>query len=66
MGANIFDLLTLTLNFDLLFKNFNIGHIFWMVSDRAFMFHVCIPCEKILLDILYRKLLFIDVGQQAL
>jgi hypothetical protein len=32
IGTIIF-YLTMTLNFDLLFKNFNIGHIFWMVSD---------------------------------
>jgi hypothetical protein len=27
-------------------KNFNIGHIFWMVSDRAFIFHMCVPYDK--------------------
>ena len=27
-------------------KNFNIGHNFWTVSDRAFIFHMCIPCDK--------------------
>ena len=27
-------------------KNFNIGHNFWMISDRAFIFHMCIPCDK--------------------
>ena len=27
-------------------KNFNIGHNFWMVSDRTFMFHMCIPSCK--------------------
>jgi hypothetical protein len=27
-------------------KNFNIGHIFWMVSDRTFIFHMCIPYDK--------------------
>ena len=29
----IFDLVTLTLKFDLLFKNFNLGHNFWTVRD---------------------------------
>ena len=27
-------------------KNFNIGHNFWMLSDRAFIYHMCIPCGK--------------------
>ena len=38
--------LTLTLEIDLLLKNFNLGHNFWMVSDRALIFHMCIPCDK--------------------
>ena len=41
-----FDLVTLNLFFDLLFKNFNIGHNFWIVSDRAFIFHICNSCDK--------------------
>jgi hypothetical protein len=40
------DLLTLTLKLDLLFKNFNVGHIFWMVSDRTFIIHICVPYDK--------------------
>ena len=40
----IFDLVTLT--FDLLFKIFNLGHNLWTVIDRAFIFHMCIPCDK--------------------
>jgi hypothetical protein len=36
----------LTLKFYPLFKNFNIGHIFWMASDRAFIFHMCVPFDK--------------------
>jgi hypothetical protein len=35
-----------TLKFDPLFINFNIGHIFWMASDRAFLFHMCVPYDK--------------------
>ena len=27
-------------------KNFNIGHNFRMVSDKAFMFHMHVPCGK--------------------
>ena len=42
----IYDLVTLTLNFDLLFKNFNPGHNLWTVRDKAFIFDMCIPCDK--------------------
>jgi hypothetical protein len=31
------------------FQKFNIRHIFWMVSDRAFMIHMCVPYDKTLL-----------------
>ena len=42
-----FDLVALTLNFDPLFKNYNLGHNLWTVrSDRAFIFHMYIPCDK--------------------
>jgi hypothetical protein len=34
------------MKFDPLLKNFNIGHIFWMVSDRAFIFHMCVPYDR--------------------
>ena len=27
-------------------KNFNMNHNFWIVSDRAFIYHMYIPCEK--------------------
>jgi hypothetical protein len=37
---------TLTLMFDPLFKNFNIGRIFSMASDKAFIFHLCVPYDK--------------------
>jgi hypothetical protein len=30
-------------------KNFNIGHIFWMVSDRALIFDMCVLYDKTLL-----------------
>ena len=45
-GTIIFDLVTLTLKFDLLLKNFNLGHNFLTRSDRALIFHLCIPCDK--------------------
>ena len=38
-GTVIFDLVTLTLKFDLLLKNFNLGHNFLTTSDRAFIMH---------------------------
>ena len=28
------------------FQNFNLGHNFWNVRDYAFIFHMCIPCDK--------------------
>jgi hypothetical protein len=46
IGTNNFDHVTLTLKFNPLFKNFNIGHIFWMASDRAFIFHMCVSYDK--------------------
>ena len=39
-------IVTLTLKFDLLFKHFNLGHNIETVRDRAFIFHMYIPCEK--------------------
>ena len=46
MGTKIFDLVTLTLTFDLLLKNFNLGHNFLTRSGRAFILHMYIPCDK--------------------
>ena len=43
-GTKILNLLTLT--FDLLFKNFNLGYNFWMVSTRALVFHMYVPYDK--------------------
>ena len=45
--------MTLTLKFDLLFKNFNLGHNFLTKSDGAFIFHMCIPCDKVFHMVLY-------------
>ena len=39
--------MTLTLKFDLLLKNFNLGHNFLTTSDRAFILHMCITCDNI-------------------
>ena len=41
-----FDLVTLTLKFDLLSKNFNLGHNFPIRRARDFILHLCIPCDK--------------------
>ena len=45
-GTIIFDLVTLTLKFDLLLKNFNLGYNFLIRSDWAFILHMCIACDK--------------------
>jgi hypothetical protein len=46
MGMNIFDLVTLTLVFDLYIENFNPGYIFWLVGATALIFHMNVPCDK--------------------
>jgi hypothetical protein len=46
MGIKIFDLVTLTLVFDLLIKNFNLGYNFGMVCTRVSIFHMSVPCDK--------------------
>ena len=42
----MFDLVTLTLKFDLLSKNFNLGHSSPTRGGRAFILHLYIPCDK--------------------
>ena len=27
-------------------KNFNLDHNLWTATDRTFIFHMCIPCDK--------------------
>ena len=46
MDNKIFDLLTLTLMFDLLLKNFNVGHSFLTRRVRALVLHMYIPSDK--------------------
>ena len=41
-----FELVTLTMTFDLLLKNFDIGHSFFIERDKAFIFGMCIPYDK--------------------
>ena len=43
---NFFYLVTLILNFDLLIKNFNLGHNFLKRRGRVFIFHICISYDK--------------------
>ena len=45
-------IVTLTLEFALLLKNFNLANKFWIVNVRGLLFHVNIPCEKIILLVL--------------
>jgi hypothetical protein len=48
MGTTIFDLVTLTLMFDLLIKNFNLVYNFWMVCTRALIYDMSVPyCKTI-------------------
>jgi hypothetical protein len=47
MGTNIFYLVTLTLVFDPLIKNFNLGYNFQMVCTRMLIFHTSVSCDKI-------------------
>ena len=42
----IFDPVTLTLEFDLLLKNFNHGHSFLTGRVRTFILHICVHCDK--------------------
>ena len=37
--------MTLALKLNLLLKNFNLGHNFLTTSDKAFILHMCIPCD---------------------
>ena len=45
MDTNIFDPVTLTLEFDPFVENVNLAIYFWTVSARAFLFHMSIPCD---------------------
>ena len=41
-----FEHVTLTVTFDLLFQNFNIGHNFFTLRDRALIFGMFVPYDK--------------------
>jgi hypothetical protein len=47
MGTQIVDFVTLTLMFDSLTTNFNLGYNFQMVCTRMLIFHMSVPCDKI-------------------
>ena len=46
--TKIFDLVTLTVTFDLhtCISKFNICHNFWTIRGRGFIFHIYIPCDE--------------------
>ena len=46
MGTIIYDPVTLTLEFDPFFENFNLANNFWIVGARALIFLMSIPCDK--------------------
>ena len=45
-GYHFFDHVTLTFEFDLLFKNLNLAKNFRIASAIASIFHMSIPCDK--------------------
>ena len=49
MGTIILYPVTLTVEFDPFFENFNLVNIFWTVSARGLIFHMNTPCEEIFL-----------------
>jgi hypothetical protein len=56
----------LTLEFDLLVENFNLGHNFWFVGGMAFIFHIRIPSDKTFLLISWSLALEFDLLFQIL
>mgnify|MGYP003690552619 CR=1 FL=1 len=52
MDTKIFDLVTLTLEFELLFEIFNFVNNIWILRARALIFHMSIPLDKIFLLVL--------------
>ena len=41
-----FERMTLTVTFDILLKNFKIGHKFFILRDKEFIFGLCVPYDK--------------------
>jgi hypothetical protein len=46
VGTKRFDLVTLTLVFDIHIENFNYAYIFLMVCTRTLIFHLSVCCDK--------------------
>ena len=45
VGTKNFDLVTLTLTFDLLFKKLNLSYNFWTKRGKAFILHMWVPYD---------------------
>ena len=52
METKIFYPVTLTLESGLLFEYFNLVNNIWLLSAKALIFHMNIPCDKIFLLVL--------------
>ena len=46
-GTINFEHVTLTVTFDLLLKNFNISHNFFILRDTPAIFGMCVPYDKV-------------------
>ena len=54
VSTKFFDLITLTVSFDLHFEKFNIDHNFWTITGRAFIlltWLLYIPCDETFLSV---------------
>ena len=51
MGTIIFYVVTLNLEFDPFFENFNLAYYFLTVSVRAFLFHISDPSDMTFLQV---------------
>ena len=52
-GYHFCYLVTLTLEFDTFFENFDLAYNFWTLSARALIFHISDPSDKDFLRVLY-------------
>ena len=58
VATNNFALMTLTLEFDLLFENFNLAKNFWTVSARVYTIYMNISSGKAFLTVPSRSILW--------
>ena len=56
VGTLIFETVTLTLEIDPFFENYNFANNFWTVNARALIFHMSISCDKTFLLVLVNLL----------